>query len=253
MTLDATVALEGVEELDEPLRLTMEGPFRAAGSPTEVPDLDMEIHASGAGQEFDGRVIVTRENAWVEYRGSTYEVGAELWTRLIEALRDQSQGPESLSEAGVDPLDWIDGAERDGEEQQGGTRTTRVTATMDVEAVLRDFNRLAGAGGERIPERALDEVGEVVDDVELEAWIGEDDIWRRISAETDFEVPEDERDTVGGLKGGSVSLDVELDRPNEPVEIAGPAEARPIDELLRQLGIPPEALLGPGFVPPSAG
>jgi hypothetical protein len=37
------------------------------------------------------------------------------------------------------------------------------------------------------------------------------------------------------------------------VEIEGPAEARPIEELLRQLGIPPELLLGPGFAQPSPG
>jgi hypothetical protein len=44
-----------------------------------------------------------------------------------------------------------------------------------------------------------------------------------------------------------------LDDPNEPVEIEGPAEARPIDELLRSLGVPPELLLGPGFAQPAPG
>jgi hypothetical protein len=46
---------------------------------------------------------------------------------------------------------------------------------------------------------------------------------------------------------------MELDDPNEPVEIDGLGDGRPVDELLRRLGIPPEALLGPGFAQPTPG
>jgi hypothetical protein len=117
--------------------------------------------------------------------------------------------------------------------------------------MLRDFDRLAGRRG--IPEDVLDQAGDVVDDVEFDTWIDANDVWRRIAAETEFSVPEDQRDAAGGLEGGSVSLDMTLDDPNEPVEIEGPAEARPIDELLRSLGVPPELLLGPGFAQPAPG
>jgi hypothetical protein len=44
-----------------------------------------------------------------------------------------------------------------------------------------------------------------------------------------------------------------LEDPNEPVEIEGLGGGRPIDELLRRFGIPPEALLGPGFAQPAPG
>jgi hypothetical protein len=253
LTLETEIELEGSEEVDGPLRFTLEGPFRAADAPTGVPDLDMDFRASGAGQELDGRVVVTRENAWVEFRGTTYEVGEELWARLIEALRAQPQGPESLREAGIDPLDWVEDAEREGEEKLGGTATTKVRATLDVERILRDFNELVPESGGRIPEGAIEEIDDVVEDVDFEAWIGEDDIWRRVASEVEFDVPENRRDEVGGLEGGSVSLDVELDDPNEPVDIEGPAEGRPIDELLRRLGIPPQLFLGPGFSAPSPG
>jgi hypothetical protein len=92
-----------------------------------------------------------------------------------------------------------------------------------------------------------------VDDPEFDAWIGADGVWRRVATDIAFEVPEEERDSVGGLEGGRLSLEVELDRPNEYVEIVGPGDARPIDELLRRLGIPPEQLLGPGFATPTPG
>ena len=254
LTLDAEVQLEGVEWVEGPLRLELKGPFRAAGSPTEMPDLDMEFRASGLGQTYDGRVVVTRENAWVEFGGATYEVGEELWARVIEALeRGDPNAPESLREAGIDPLDWVVDAETDADEDVGGIPATKVTASLDVERMLRDFNKLVRDPDRHIPEKALGRVDDVVDDVDFETWVGEDDIWRRVSAETEFEVPEDERDSAGGLEGGRVALDIRLDEPNEPVEIEGPAEARSIDELLRRLGIPPELLLGPGFAAPTPG
>jgi hypothetical protein len=250
-TLDAEVELDG-GPVDGPFRLELEGPFRAGGDPTEIPDFDMTFRASGAGREYEGRAIVTRENAWVEFEGETYEVGEDLWPDLLVAVEQADPGrPRTLDEAGVDPLDWLDDVEEEGQERVGGVQATKVSGTVEVEEVVRDFNRLAGREG--IPERVVDQVDEVVDDVEFQTWIDENDVWRRITGETEFSVPEEERDSAGGLEGGSVSLDMALEDPNEPVTIEGPAEARPIDELLRSLGIPPEQLLGPGFETPTPG
>jgi hypothetical protein len=252
-SVDAELELDGIEGFEGPLRLTLDGPFEVAGGdPTDLPNLDMDFRASGAGQEFAGRVVLTRENAWVEYGGSTYEVGEELWAQLRQTLDEQTRGqPETFAEAGLDPLDWVDGAEVEGEEQVSGVRATKVRGTLDVEAFLRDSNELSG--GQRVPESTLRDVEDVIDDVEFEAWIGSDDIWRRVATEAAFEVPEEERDSVGGLEGGRLSLEVELDDPNEPVDIDEPPDARPLEELLRRLGVPPEALLGPGFAQPAPG
>lgn len=250
--LEAEVEVEG-GPAEGPFKLELDGPFRVAGLATDVPDLDMTFRASGAGQEYEGRATATRENAWIEFMGETYEAGEELWPRVLEALNEERAGePRTFDEAGLDPLDWVDDLEENGREQIAGTEATKVTGTVDLEAMLRDVNKVV-ASGEQLPEDTLDQVDQVVDDVEFEAWIGEDRIWRRISAETEFRIPEDERDGAGGVEGGKVALDVRLEAPNEPVEIEGPTEARPIDELLRSLGVPPESLLGPGFSTPAPG
>jgi hypothetical protein len=186
-TLDAEVELDG-GPLNGPLRLELEGPFRVAETATEMPDLDVTFRAAGAGQEYEGRAIATRENAWVEFEGETYEVGEELWTELLAALREQdADQPKSLAEAGIDPLDWVDEVEEDGEERAAGDPATKVTGTIDIEAMLRDFNRIAA--GEGIPEVALREANEVVDDVEFATWIDRAGIWRRITGETEFRIP----------------------------------------------------------------
>jgi hypothetical protein len=252
-TVDAELELNGIEGFEGPLRLRLDGAFEVArGDPTELPNLDMDFHLSGAGREVTGLLVLTQANAWVEYGGIEYEVGEELWARARQALREQSpEQPETFAEAGVDPLDWVDDAELEGEERVSGVRATRVSGTLDVEALLRDSNELSGS--EPLPDSMLRDVEDVIGDVEFEAWIGADGIWRRVATEASFDVPEEERDAVGGLEGGNLALEVELDRPNEPVEMPAPSDPRPIDELLRRLGIPPEALLGPGFAQPSPG
>jgi hypothetical protein len=247
VSLDAEVELEG-GLLEGHYQLELEGPFRVAERATDLPDMDLAFRVEGRGRDYEGRAIATRENAWIEFQGETYEVGEELWARALESLEAEGRDePETFAEAGVDPLDWVTDLAESGQEDLGGVSTTKVTGRLDAERMLRDFNRIPGA--DPIPESALDQVDDVLGDVEFEAWIGEDDIWRRISAETDFRPPE----SPGGPESGSVSFEMELDNPNQPVEIEAPADARPIDELLRSLGIPPEMFLGPGFAAPTPG
>jgi hypothetical protein len=253
LRMEVEIDLEGTEPVEGDFHLELEGPFRGTGGPPELPDLDMEFGVSGVGQDVAGRAIVTRENAWIEYEGDTYEVGEELWQRALRSLEAQRGEPETFADLGLDPLDWVDGLETGGEEQIGGITATRVTGRLDVGRVLRDLNKFETDPEDRIPDGTLDSFESAVGDVEFEAWIGDDGIWRRLESEAEFEVPEQDRDAVGGLESGRVSLEVELDDPNEPVDIEGPAEARDISELLRRLGIPPQLLLGPGFAVPTPG
>jgi hypothetical protein len=251
LTIDAELELEG-GPFEEPFRLEVEGPFRSAETISQWPDMDMAFRASGAGEEYEGRAITTRANAWVEFDGETYEVGEPLWRQLRAALEQLSRNePDTLHELDVDPLDWIIDAKKAGNEKTGGTTATKVTGRIDADRMLRDLNLLPG--GEPLPESDLRQVEQVVGDTAFQAWIGEDDIWRRLSIESDLRVPEAERESLGGIAGATVSLDFELDEPNQPVEIRGPREGRPIDELLRLLGVPPEELFGPGFAQPAPG
>jgi hypothetical protein len=253
LSMEVEIELEGAAPVEGDFQLELEGPFRGTGGPTELPDLDIEFSASGVGQGVAGRAIVTRENAWIEYEGDTYEVGEELWQRALESLEAQRDEPETFADLGIDPLDWVDGLETGGKEQVGGVTATQVTGRLDVGHVLRDLNKFETDPDDRIPDGALDSFESAVRNVEFEAWIGADGIWRRLESEAEFHVPDEDRDAVGGLESGRVSLEVELEEPNEPVDIEAPAEARDISELLRRLGIPPQLLFGPGFAVPTPG
>ena len=108
--------------------------------------------------------------------------------------------------------------------------------------MVGDFNRLS-PDSTAMPREMLGQIDEAIGPVEFEAWIGDDDIWRRVSSKTNFTVPQGQRPGVGGLSGGQVSLDMTLHAPNEDASIEGPGAGRPISELLRALGFPPGARL----------
>lgn len=250
INVEMELKLEGQQGSDGTFRLELSGPFRSRG-PTKMPDADLDFSASGQGINLEGGVVLLPENAWIEFGGETYEVGEELWSRAKESL-NTGGGQETFADAGVKPLDWIKGAETGEGEEIAGTETTKVTGELDVPAMLADFNRLS-PDSTAMPPGTLDHIEEAIGPVQFEAWIGEDDIWRRVSAQTSFTVAEGQRQGAGGIEGGLVSLDMTLATPNEEVSIDSPGAGRPISELLRALGVPPEALLGPGFEVPEPG
>ena len=75
-----------------PVKFSLEGPYRSNGAKT-LPDLDWRMHAEGDGQKFDARLITTRDNAWVEYEGKTYEVGEQLVSQLTSQLKQPAVQP----------------------------------------------------------------------------------------------------------------------------------------------------------------
>jgi hypothetical protein len=246
----AEVRLSGLGALAGPLRFSLEGPFEG-GSPTELPAMDLRARASGMGQRFAGRLVMTRENGWVVYEGTTYEAGQALWAELLRMIETQGGEPMTLAELGLHPHRWLDDLEVDGEEEVAGDETTKVTGTLDLRVLMREANGLYPQ--QQLPPETLRRVERAFGEVSFAAWIGEDDIWRRVRVETEFEIPEELRESTEGVSGGRLSFELGLDDPNEPVEIEGLGDGRPVEELLRSLGIPPEALLGPGFAQPTPG
>ena len=97
-------------------------------------------------------------------------------------------------------MDWIKDAETGDTVEVSGTMSTKVTGELDVAAMLHDFNSLS-PDSVAIPRRTLDQIDHSLDAVEFPAWIGDDDIWRRISSETSFTVPGEQRRGAGGIRG----------------------------------------------------
>jgi len=246
--LELEASVKGAEGFDGPAKFSLEGPYRSNG-PKTLPDLDWKLHAEGDGQKFDARLITTRDNAWVEYEGKTYEVGSQLVASFTRRLQSQPSNPQSLRSLNLEQ--WFDDPEVE-DAEAGGVPTTRVSGDVDVRKVLESVAEVmqksvpSGQPTPQLPDAVIDEIAESVKKAHVETDVGrEDGIVRRNAMELSFEVPEGRRAQAKGLEGGDVKLVFEQSDVNGDQRVQRPSNALPIQELLRALGLPPE-LLAPG-------
>ena len=247
--LEAT--LKGASDVDSPAKFSLEGPYRSNG-PKSLPDLDWKLHAEGDGESFDARLITTSQNAWVDYKGRTYEVGEQLIGSLSQQLKAQPSNPQGLGMPSIEG--WFEDPEVE-DSEVGGVPTTRVSGDVDMRKALESIREViqksvpSGQAAPQLSDQTIDEIADAVEEAHVETDIGRDDgVLRRNSLELSFEVPESRRAQVKGLEGGDVKLTFEQTDVNGDQEVTPPTNAAPIQELLRGLGIPPQ-LLGPGVTP----
>lgn len=249
LTLSFEAALDGVDELKGPLKFTLEGPYKQ-DSPENFPVLDWDVTAEGAGQSFEAGVIATEDNAYVEYKGESYEVGAELFGQLKSQQAEQSSSltPQGLKTLGVDPTSWLTDAQIEDGEDIGGDATELVTGEVDVGKVIEDILKVAQSPavrqqlesqGQSVPEidisdEDLQKIEDAIENLSVEFNIDEDDVLRRSFVDLDFTIPEGT--DLDPLEGGSVTLDFVLNEVDVEPEIEAPANPRPLAELTSQFG-----------------
>src|SRR5215212_2978441 len=76
VNLDLQVKVEGVQQLKDPVKLTLQGPYESGQSKT-IPKVDWDIAVNAAGQSFSAGLVSTGDNAFVKFQGTSYEVGAQ--------------------------------------------------------------------------------------------------------------------------------------------------------------------------------
>ena len=264
VTLSADLAFEGSEELPEPIRAQVSGPFRSGGS-EEIPSFDFDLALQGAGAELPPiGVISTGDNIFIELQGVPYEVGEDVVAEQNSQLSQESGQAPGLGTLGVDPRDWIVDAEAEEGTEVAGTPTTHVSASVDVPALVTDLNEAAqqatavgAAPAPTLTEEEQAQLEEAVQDPTFDLFTGEDDgKVRRLVGALGFEVPEEGQDDLGGATSGTVSVSMELANVDGDQEIATPEDPQPLADLAQQLG-GLGGILGdpqaPGVQPPGGG
>jgi hypothetical protein len=237
------------------LTATIEGPFQSEeGKPTAFPQLDLNatISASGAGQslDFDGGLIATKDNAFVEYQGQAYEVGSSFFQQFKSAYersvqqaqaRQGNQNASSIFERlGIDPQTWLTNLSNEGDEDVEGTETIHIHGDADVEQIVSDFAKIAqrapGGVAQTLDPAQLDQVKSAIQEASVDVYSGKDDhILRKLSLSLAIEPPA----SAGGSAVSSVNVDLSLTLSdvNEAQTITEPSGAKPISGLLSQLGL----------------
>jgi hypothetical protein len=235
LDLSMELKLDGVEQLKDPVKVTVKGPTRSNG-PRKLPDVDWKIHVEGAGKNADLRVTATGGNAWIGYGGQTYEVGTQLVSRFMSQAQAQSQSQPKLKLA---VPDWL----KDAEVSDGGRK---VSGQLDVRKALADVNRITARlpQAHQIDAKTLDQIDGAVKDAGVEFQVGDDHILRSSHFNFEFEVPDELRSQAHGLTGGHLTLQTNQENVNGGQTVTAPSGARPLSELLQRFGVPPGALMG---------
>jgi hypothetical protein len=244
MTLNIEAKVDGVAQLQQPVKLQIAGPYQSNGK-SKLPSLDWKVSVSGGGQAFSGGVISTGENLFVNFQNQDYEVGADTVAQLNSQLGQQTGSGKTLKDFGIDPQSWIKNPTDEGDEDVNGVSTTHVKADVDVAKMLQDFNKTidqaGGAMGSNTPNQLtadqIKKVDEVVKDPKFDIYVGKkDDKIRRLSVKVDFEIPSDQQAKLQGASGGTVSFSIDFAKVGEKQTITAPQNAKPISELQQQLG-----------------
>jgi hypothetical protein len=246
--LDAEVDLEGL--LEDSIRIEAEGPFRANQGRLPAADIELRVGSDGGGQTVTSGLLVTGDRAFVKFQDVYYEQPASQVRRANrEIRRNQRRDDRPLSEFGLDPRSWLGEAKAEGDAEVAGVDTRHVSGTLDVADLMRNLNvfvrrsgqALGGASGGSPPPRLsaedIRELSKAVKDPTFDVYVGKKDgVIRRVSGRVEFDIPEVDREGLGGLESGSIVFSLEFADVNGDQEIEAPAKARPMSDLTDSLG-----------------
>ena len=251
---------------------TLSGPFQGeADNPQAIPQLDWDasLKGSGAGQsvDFSGGIVVTDDNAYVEYNDKTYEVGTGTFKQVKDQVEAQAGSQavaptsfaegckQALEQAGatdtsgcdIDLQSWLTDLSDEGTEDVGGTTTVHVHGNLDVNKVLTDVGNLAsafpGVTSSGFDPSQLGAFSGAVTDASMDVYSGEDDhLLRKLDLSLTIDPSAIAGEGAVPIDTIDISFGLELTGVNEQQTITAPSGAQPISQLLGDLGISPSDL-----------
>jgi hypothetical protein len=226
------------------------GPFQVDPSDkTSFPQLDLAANVSGSAGgpsiSFDGSLITTKDNAYVEYQDQAYEVGAQAFQQFTQAYAQAAQqnksksGTTGFSQFGIDPKTWLTNVSNEGTADVEGTDTVHVHGDADVGKIVTDLQKVqkqTGSSTQQLTPSQLNQLTSAVKSATIDVYSGTDDhLLRKLAVSLSLAPPASSGATVSNL---DVNFSVTLSDVNQPQTITAPSNAKPITDLLSQLGIP---------------
>ena len=266
--IDMSVDLSAEGDQGGSLTANITGPFATdPENPEQIGLLDWDITASGEGAaaealgDFEAGITITEDNLYVNYNDTDYELGEEAYTQLMEqqaeAAPDDEEGSsfreqcEQAIEAqggdaaacDIDVTAWFSNLENEGTEDVGGTDSTHVSGTLDVEQMVTDLFNLGasvpGATGGVDPsiiEPQLGMISDAVSGADFDVYAAEEDGTLR---GLDFGLDLDTAALGGaqaGVESASIGFSLEISDVGEEQTFEAPEDPQPIEELAQEFG-----------------
>jgi hypothetical protein len=263
-TLDMSISGSAEGTSGGSLDASLSGPFQSEEG--QFPQFDLTASASGegAGQslDFDGSLISTGDGLFVEYQDSAYQVPDDVFKQLQQdyaanAQQTQTdggsfqercqqaadQGGFDASLCDTDPLSLVTNLDNEGDEDVEGTETTHVSGDINLEEIgnLASDAIAASPSGQFLPPDQVDQLTtqleDAVDEASFDVYSGKDDhLLRRLDLHLSITVPEG-LSTFVPVSSLGLDFSVSIGAVNEPQTIEAPSGAKPLSDLLDQLGV----------------
>jgi hypothetical protein len=258
LDLSLHVNAEGEEGGDVEVKLS--GPFEA-GAKGELPQLEMSAEASGSAKgedlDFEGGLTVLTDRAFVDYKGSAYEIDPTTFGFVKSAIEQsqQQEGPESgditacqKAAEGIKFSQFAEELVNDGSADVDGTATTKVSGDVDVagaiDAVIQLTEnsackaQLEAAGPLPVGEleEAKGELSKSVKKAHIDLYVGDDDIVRKVAVELTIQPPDAANEKI------ELELEMSLAEVNEEQSFSPPSDAKPLEALFKDAGIDPREI-----------
>jgi hypothetical protein len=227
-----------VKSSQQTVNMSLAGPYQSNGK-DEIPSADLALKLEGvAPKTIEGRLISTGKNAFVEYEGETYEVGAD---KIAELKKQGANGtPTQLTPADITKLmgtmqDWFPESDAQENVDLDGEPVTRVTGKLDLSKALTDLKELAAKPGlsgveelKQLSSGDIKRIERMVSDPKFTIDVGKNDgKLRRIEASIKVDDKSD---------SGTVDFSLRFKDVDKPVTIDAPSSGKPIEELGQKLG-----------------
>jgi hypothetical protein len=262
--LSLGIKAEGDEGGD--IDVSLSGPFES-GSKGNLPQLALTASAKGSAKgediDFEGGLTLLSDRAYVNYKGTEYEVDPTTFGFVKSGFEQaQQQGGSEGNPAdvtacqeaatGLKVADFVDNLTNDGSADVDGTSTTKISGDLNVggaiDAIIKltenpaCSSQLEAAGPLPVGEleKAKGELTSAIKKAHVEVYVGDDDIIRKLEAEMTIEPK------GSGAEKVEVDFSLALGGVNEEQDISAPSGAKPLQGLFLKLGINPIELLEAG-------
>lgn len=241
----------------------LSGPFEA-GAKNELPQLEMTAAVDGTARgenvDFEGKLTMLTDRAFVEYEGTSYEVDPTTFGFLkasFEQAQQQGGSEADLTACqkaaeGIKFTQFVQNLENEGSEDVGGTTATKISGDLKVSSAIDAViqltedpacsSQLEAVGPLPLSEleEAKAELAKSVKRSHVEIAVGDDHIIRKFAVELGIEPPK--------AKGEAVELELELSLSgvNDEQSFDSPSDAKPIEGLFKKLDVNPLELLEAG-------
>jgi hypothetical protein len=235
--------LGGRQPLTGKTQITADGTYDLP-SGASVPDLDIDVGLSHAGQALGGAIVLSDETGFIRLGPSGYKIPDSISQRLVAPAKMADNG---LTKTGamffINPQDWQRNARIVGETTLHGDRVQHITADVNPKAFFLDLSRMvrflrrlnitqALGLPDALGPRMVAALARSVTVARGEAWIGKDDhVLRKARAHGDLVVASRDRKLLFGIRRAKLDANLDISELGDVAPISAPKQVNSYSSL----------------------